>query len=283
MSFSSEIKKELSELNNLKNKEDIKAELSGYMLGINYSEENGISRVITENAFNIDRLIKVLENLKIHCSYEAKGKAFMVEWSTENRDNIMDVDVENEELQKAVVRGAFMASGSLNNPNKKYHLEILFPSKENAKYIMYILDNYGVVSKILKREKGYAVYIKDGEEISKFLALIGANKAVMNYEEIRVIRQMRSDVNRIVNCETANINKTINVAIEQVADIKYLKEKNKFKELPKHLQEIANIRLQNPEASLVELGELLEKPIGKSGVNHRLKKIQEIANELRKE
>ena len=160
-------------------------------------------------------------------------------------------------------------------------MEIIFPSKENAKYIMYILDNYFISSKILKREKGYAVYIKDGEEISKFLALIGANKAVMDYEEIRVIRQMRSSVNRIVNCETANINKTINVAIEQIADINYLKENKKFEELSKPLQEIANVRLENPEASLVELGKLLDKPIGKSGVNHRLKKIQEFARELK--
>ncbi|MBQ9298507.1 MAG: DNA-binding protein WhiA [Clostridia bacterium] len=281
MSFSAEIKKELSELNNLKNKEEIKAELSGYMLGINYSEVNGISKIITENTFNIDRLIKILENLKIQCSDETKGKTFIVKWSNKNRESIMDVDVENQELQKAVVRGAFMASGSLNNPNKKYHLEIIFPSKENAKYIMYILDNYFISSKILKREKGYAVYIKDGEEISKFLALIGANKAVMDYEEIRVIRQMRSSVNRIVNCETANINKTINVAIEQIADINYLKENKKFEELSKPLQEIANVRLENPEASLVELGKLLDKPIGKSGVNHRLKKIQEFARELK--
>ena len=103
----------------------------------------------------------------------------------------------------------------------------------------------------------------------------------MNYEEIRIVREMRSNVNRIVNCETANINKTINVAVAQIADINYLKEKNKFEELPSNLKEIAKIRVQNPESSLVELGKLLEKPIGKSGVNHRLKKLQEIARELR--
>ena len=105
----------------------------------------------------------------------------------------------------------------------------------------------------------------------------------MNYEEIRIMREMRSNVNRLVNCETANINKTINVAVTQIADINFLKENNKFDELSKPLKEIAKIRIENPESSLVELGKLLEKPIGKSGVNHRLKKIQEIAKEIREE
>ena len=105
----------------------------------------------------------------------------------------------------------------------------------------------------------------------------------MKYEEIRIVREMRNNVNRIVNCETANINKTINVAVSQIADIKYIQEKNKFEELPNNLKEIANLRIENPESSLVELGKMLKNPIGKSGVNHRLKKIQEIANELRDE
>ena len=176
-----------------------------------------------------------------------------------------------------------MASGSINNPNKKYHLEIVFNTKENAKYIFYIIESFKIDWKVIKRKDRYSLYIKYGEEISKLLALIGAGKSVMNYEEIRIVREMRSNVNRIVNCETANINKTINVAVAQIADINYLKEKNKFEELPSNLKEIAEIRVQNPESSLVELGKLLEKPIGKSGVNHRLKKLQEIANELREE
>ena len=195
----------------------------------------------------------------------------------------MDINIEEEEIKKAVVRGSFMASGSLNEPNKKYHLEILFSSKENAEYVFYIIETFGIESKLLKRKEKYSLYIKDSEEISKFLALIGAKKAVLDYEEIRIIREMRSNVNRLVNCETANINKTINVAVSQIADINFIKQKNKFEELPENLKEIANIRLDNPESSLVELGNLLKKPIGKSGVNHRLKKLQEIARELREE
>lgn len=281
MSFSSDIKKEMSNLNNLNNKEQVKAEISGYMLGSNYMEIDGKARLTTENEFNISRLNTLLENIKIEYNSIIKGKNFITEWDNSNREKIVDIDIEEEEIQKAVVRGAFMASGSINEPNKKYHLELIFSTKENAKYIFYIIENFGIECKIIKRKEKYSLYIKDGEEISKFLALIGAKKAVLDYEEIRVIREMRSNVNRIVNCETANINKTINVAVSQIADINFLKENNKFEELPEGLKEIANIRIENPESSLVELGKLLKEPIGKSGVNHRLKKIQEIAAEVR--
>ena len=283
MSFSADIKKELSMLNNLNNKEQVKAELSGYLLGGNYTEENEIGSLVTENEYNTNRLNKLLENVQIDFENIKKGKSILTQWKTEKRDIIVDIDIENEEIKKAVVRGAFMASGSINEPDKKYHLEIVFSIKENAKYVFYILENFGIECKMIKRKDKYCLYIKDGEEISKFLALIGAKKSVLNYEEIRIIREMRSNVNRIVNCETANINKTINVAITQIQDINYLKEKGKFESLPENLKEIAQIREQNPESSLVELGKLLQTPIGKSGVNHRLKKIQEIAQELREE
>lgn len=283
MSFSSEVKRELSNLSNLNNKEQVKAEINGYMLGSNYSEIGKDSKIITENEFNINRLIKLLDNLNIVCDVTKKGKSFIGNWSIADRENIVDIDIEDEELEKAIVRGAFMASGSINNPNKKYHLEIVFELKENAKYILYIIEKFGIDCRLIKRKERYSLYIKDGEEISKFLALIGASKSVMNYEEIRIVREMRNNVNRIVNCETANINKTINVAVNQISDINFLKENNKFDELPEALKEMARVRLENPESSLAELGKLLEKPIGKSGVNHRLKKIQEIANEIREE
>lgn len=253
------------------------------MLGSNYSEQNDESKIVTENENNANRLKKILENLNINASTEKKGKNYIVTWSINNRENIVDIDIENEEIQKAIVRGTFMASGSINDPNKKYHLEIIFDSKENARYIFYIIEKFKIDCKLIKRKEKYSLYIKDGEEISKFLALIGASKSVMKYEEIRIVREMRNNVNRIVNCETANINKTINVAVSQIADIKYIQEKNKFEELPNNLKEIANLRIENPESSLVELGKMLKNPIGKSGVNHRLKKIQEIANELRDE
>ena len=134
-------------------------------------------------------------------------------------------------------------------------------------------------SNIIKKNNQYSIYIKDGEGISKFLALLGANKAVLKFEEIRVQREMNNKINRIVNCETANLNKTINASIEQIEAIKKLKTNKKFEKLDDSLKEIAELRLQNPNASLIELGKLLKQPVGKSGVNYRLKKIMEIANE----
>ena len=283
MSFSYEVKEEVSKLINYKSKKVLEAELLGYILTGNTTKKETAIEFVTENEFNIYRLTKLLENVHIDYTNTNKGKSFIAEWDASCRDNIMDINIEEEEIKKAVVRGSFMASGSLNEPNKKYHLEILFSSKENAEYVFYIIETFGIESKLLKRKEKYSLYIKDSEEISKFLALIGAKKAVLDYEEIRIIREMRSNVNRLVNCETANINKTINVAVSQIADINFIKQKNKFEELPENLKEIANIRLENPESSLVELGNLLKKPIGKSGVNHRLKKLQEIARELREE
>ncbi len=151
--------------------------------------------------------------------------------------------------------------------------------KKNLNYLNKILEHLGIACKKMLNENKYSIYIKEGEEISKFLALIGANRAVMKFEDIRVQKEMRSKVNRLVNCETANLNKTINASIEQIAAIKKLKQTGKFNKLNDNLKEIANLRLENPDMSLIDLGKLLKIPIGKSGVNYRLKKIIEFANE----
>lgn len=189
---------------------------------------------------------------------------------------------QDEQLARLCIREAFIKSGSMNDPNKKYHLQIMFKSKQKADEMQNLLNNFSIHAKVIKKEKEYMLYLKDGEEISQFLALIGANSSVIKFEEIRVIKETRNEINRIVNCETANLNKTINAAVKQIEDIKLIKKKNKFSTLSESLQEIAELRLQNPDVSLVELGKLLKEPIGKSGVNHRLKKLSEIAEELRK-
>lgn len=182
---------------------------------------------------------------------------------------------EKEENKKAIVRGAFMGAGSINNPQKEYHLEITLSNKENRKAMMELLKSLGIQVKTLD----LAIYLKDGEEISRFLALIGAAKAVMEFEDIRIQKEMRGRVNRLVNCETANLNKTINASIEQIAAIKKLQETGKLQKLDDNLKEIAILRLENPDMSLLELGKKLNEPLGKSGVNYRLKKIMEIAKE----
>lgn len=178
-----------------------------------------------------------------------------------------------EESRKAIIRGAFMGSGSINNPKKKYHLEIDFGNEENLLAVKKMLEQLGIRVKAF----GLAIYIKDGEEISKFLALIGAAKAVMEFEDIRIQKEMRGKVNRLVNCKTANLNKTINASITQIAAIKKLQEKGVFSKLDDNLKEIAILRLENPNMPLIDLGKLLKEPLGKSGVNYRLKKIIEIA------
>ena len=189
---------------------------------------------------------------------------------------------QDEQLARLCIREAFIKSGSMNDPNKKYHLEIMFKTKKKAEEMQTLLNNFNINAKIIKREKDYMLYLKDGEEISEFLALIGANSSVIKFEEVRVLKETRNDINRLVNCETANLNKTINAAVKQIEDIKLIKKKRKFTSLPESLQEIANLRVENPDVSLVELGKMLSEPIGKSGVNHRLKKLSAIAEDLRK-
>lgn len=189
---------------------------------------------------------------------------------------------QDEQLARLCIREAFIKSGSMNDPNKKYHLQIMFKTKKKAVEMQTLLNNFNIHAKIIKKENEHMLYLKDGEEISEFLALIGANNSVIKFEEVRVIKETRNDINRLVNCETANLNKTINAAVKQIEDIKLIKKKNKFNSLPEGLKEIANLRVENPDVSLVELGKLLKEPIGKSGVNHRLKKISQIAEDLRK-
>ena len=186
---------------------------------------------------------------------------------------------QDEQLARLLIREAFIKTGFINNPNKDYHLEILFKSKKKSEEVKDIIQNFGIDIKITKKDSQYMLYLKDGEEISSFLALIGANKAVIKFEEIRVIKDTRNNINRLVNCETANLNKTINAAVKQIEAIKKLKKNKKFNKLPENLKEIANIRIEHPDITYEELGKMLSKPIGKSGVSHRLEKIVEIANE----
>ncbi len=279
MSFSSEVKQELSSINTYSKSNLIEAELIGYLMSANIKEENEKIEFITENEFNIERIYKILFKLKIEYEPETRRKTFVAKINKPNLRNIENLETEEE--KKALIRGIFLGSGSINDPTKKYHLEILSKNKDVAQYIQNILKSFNIKAKIL--EMNNTIYIKEGEEISKFLAFIGAQKAVLKYEEIRVMREIRNNVNRQVNCETANLNKTISASVMQIEAINYLKKVKKYEELPTGLQEIAELRLEYPEMSLKDLGSLLEKTLGKSGVNHRLKKIIEIADEAKKE
>ena len=272
-SFSRKVKEELSKLNNLSNKNLVKYELQGYLLTASSN------KFTTENEYNINRFSKLLSNSGLDdFKIEMQGNKFCI---TTKKPIEINQEITDVEEAKAIVRGSFMGAGSISNPKSKYHLEIVFQIEENALKINHILNHFEINSKVLQRAKNYIVYIKDGEDISNFLAFIGANKSVLKFEENRVIRDVRNNVNRIVNCETANLNKVIQTAVKQIEDIKLIKKKNKFNDLNAGEKELAELRLKNPEASLTELGKMLKTPISKSGVNHRMRAIEELANELK--
>ncbi len=297
MSFSLEVKQELSKINSLADKNNVKCELMGYLVTSNTSVQKNKVRFSTESQYNINRFSKLLNNLGF-VNYDIKIQRNMYSIFI-NKNDIQeliraeeDINIANENLsyflkseilEKAFIRGTFLGSGTINNPEKKYHLEIFLKNLETAKYIIEILRKYSIDFKILERSKKYAIYTKEGEEISKFLALMGASASVLKFEEIRVYRDIKNNINRKVNCETANLNKIVNSSVKQINDIKYIKERGKFNELSEQLKEIAIVRIENPDMSLEELGKLLKKPIGKSGVNHRLRKIQKIVEELKEE
>ncbi len=293
MSFSSEVKEEISKLSNLANKEIVKFELLGYFSSSNVTLEKNKIKFSTESEYNINRFSKLLNNLQYtNHQIEMVGKKFCIsvnkpeipEIIYENKialNNIVEQIKDQELLEKAFVRGSFLGGGSVNNPKSTYHLEITFSLEENANLVLQILNKYQIQFKNIEKKKGYVIYTKDGDEISKFLALIGANNAVLEFEEIRVYRDIRNNVNRKVNCETANLNKTVNAALKQIKDIEYLKQIGQFDKMPEQLQEVANLRLENPEASLIEIGNMLSKPIGKSGVNHRFYNIEQFVSKFR--
>lgn len=283
MSFSTDIKEELSRVNNWKDKEILAGEFLGYVLTGNTLDNDNFLEFITENEFNIERFYKILFNLQIDYEPNVRGKVFVAKiFKNENTQKYMQINMsQNQEIQKSIVKGAFLGAGSITDPEKQYHLEISFQEKNNAEYVLNICKSFGVYLKVLEQEEKILLYIKDSEEISKFLALIGSNKGMLAFEDVRITKEIKNNVNRLVNCETANLNKIVNASVNQINDIKLIQKLNKFDEMPDYLKEIAILRLENPDVSLKALGEMLENPIGKSGVNHRLQKIHEYAEELK--
>ena len=185
--------------------------------------------------------------------------------------------------KRAFIRGAFLASGSISDPEKGYHFEIVTQDERKATHLQEIICSFQIDAKIVLRKKSYVVYVKEGAQIVDMLAIMEANVALMNLENIRILKEMRNSVNRKVNCETANISKIVNTAARQIEDIKYIQCNRGFSALTDGLKEIAELRLEYPDSSLQELGKMLDRPISKSGVNHRLKKLSNIANEIRQE
>ena len=183
--------------------------------------------------------------------------------------------------KRAYLRGAFLGAGSVSDPEKGYHLEFVSPTLKHAEYIKDVMSLLEMDPKIVPRKNNYVVYLKEGTQIVDLLNIMGAHIALMELENIRIVKEVRNNVNRIVNCETANLKKTVSAAVRQMQDIEYIQKTIGIAALPENLQEAAQYRLEHPSATLKELGEMLYPPVGKSGVNHRLKKISEIAEEVR--
>ena len=180
--------------------------------------------------------------------------------------------------RRAYIRGAFLAAGSVSDPEKSYHLEIVCQEMRQALFLEQLLESFEIEAKTILRKKNYVLYVKDGTRIVETLNVMGAHVALMDFENMRILKEMRNSVNRKVNCETANIGKTVTAAQRQIEDIKRLMAGDDYKQLPPALKEMAELRVSHPEATLKELGELCTPPLGKSGVNHRLRKLSQIAS-----
>jgi len=183
--------------------------------------------------------------------------------------------------KRAFIRGAFLSSGSISDPEKNYHLEFVCSSEEKSEQLKDVINSFGLDAKVIKRKEHFVVYLKDGEHISDLLNVIEAHVSLMDMENVRILKDVRNNVNRKVNCETANLNKTIAASVKQIEDIMFIRDNYGLAYLPKTLEDMARVRLEYPDDSLKELGDRLDPKVGKSGVNHRLRKISNIAEGLR--
>lgn len=307
MSFASEVKKELTMLE--VHPEHAKAELAALI------RMNGTIEVVkdvlfvtiqTENAAiarRIYSLIKKLFNIKADISVRRrmklnKNNVYFIRLNKEAKRIFTTLDIlevmvddanlpksvkENEQKAKSFLRGAFLARGSVNSPEtNSYHLEIHSSTKNMCEDTFDMMEMFDLHPKIHERKNGgFMTYLKEAEKIANFLGIIGANNGLFQFEDVRIVRDMRNSVNRLVNSEQANLNKTVDAATKQITAILHIDKIVGLKSLPEKTQEIAYLRLDNPEASLKELGELVpENPISKSAVNHRMRKIVKMADEL---
>lgn len=316
MSFSSLVKNEICRIENIESC-CMKAELAAIVAigGItNYYENGNIDiQIITENAafarrayslfkkiFGVCVGVKCKKGKKLtkHTSYVLavsnsdvarkiidKLNIEIISGDESNSLNIiqdMGKVTTNTCCKRAYLRGAFLAGGSISDPEKTYHIELASRFSSLARQLKGVINSFGLNSKIIKRKGYYVIYLKEGDHIVDFLNIIGAHSALLEMENIRILKDVRNNVNRVVNCETANLEKTINASIRQVQNIEYIRDYMGLDKLPKNLEEIARLRLQYRDASLKELGEMLDPPLGKSGVNHRLRKLEKIAGEISK-
>lgn len=287
MSFSHNVKEELAKHTNIARHCRV-AELSAilhfcgqygkdkdgaFFVGFQTENESTVTKAFTllKKAFNIDAGLPV-EDEALELLFETMG------------DLSAPVDeslLRNNCCKRAFLRGAFLGVGSMSDPEKGYHLEFVCTDEAKALQLQEIMGQFQVDAKIILRKKYFVVYIKESESIVELLNIMEAPVALMNLENLRILKDMRNSINRKVNCEAANINKTVSAANRQIEDIEYLRDHYGLQNLQPGLRQMAEVRLEYPEASLKELGEILDPKVGKSGVNHRLRKLSELAEKMR--
>ena len=296
MSFAGKVKEELREQIG-KSRYCQLAELSAYfaICGQVIMEEDGnyIIKFSTENLTVLRKsYMLVRKALHVIPDISIRGRHQYILYILDDEEAqafLQGIQVETESIiqkpccRRAFLRGIFVSCGSVTDPERGYHLEMVLGNYGFAEKIRGIIGKFGLEAKIIERKSNYVVYMKEGASIVDFLNIIGAHLALMEFENVRILKEMRNTINRKVNCETANIKKTVSAASRQVEDIRYIHDTIGFGSLTDNLAEIARVRLENPEVSLKELGEMLDPPIGKSGVNHRLRKLSEIAEKRRRQ
>lgn len=306
MSFASDVKKELTTLE--VHKEHAKAELAALIRmngAVTLVNRQFVLNVQTENAAIARRIYTLLKDhyqvnseLLVRRKMKLKkNNVYIVRLKQGTQDVLNDLEIMdgfmfrtrvsssimgNEQKMRSYLRGAFLAGGSVNNPEtSRYHLEIYSMYEDQCNDLCEMLKFYDFNGRVLDRRNGYIVYLKGAEEIADFLILVGATNAMLKFEDVRIVRDLRNSVNRLINCENANMNKTADAAKRQIENIRLIEDRVGLDSLPERLKEVAEIRLENPEISLKELGEMLPSgAITKSGINHRIRKINEFAEKL---
>ncbi len=289
MSFSSDVKEELFEVYPKARHCQI-AETAGITAAVARAvPETGAVRVETENEKLIEKYFTLLEQtIKIdkddhNTISPSYGKKLRELLKTDGDDFTVTNPVlyEQDCCRRSFLRGFFLAAGSVSDPSKSYHFEMVCRNGRQAEEVQQMIAEYECDPHIVERKGHYVVYLKEGSQIETMLGLLGASKAYMDFENARILKEMRENVNRQVNCETSNIRKSVSAAVRQIEDIRFLQESGHFSELSPNLQEAARLRLANPEMPLYELGQKCSPPVGKSGINHRLRKIGQMAYDIR--
>lgn len=288
MSFSSEVKEELARQLS-KSRHCQIAELAGMLaLEGKICKEPFSLLLQSDNPLFIQKyalLMRQIFSLNLRKELQEADIRRVLETLKMTPESMGETKIDGRIVQKtccrrAFIRGAFLASGSISDPNKSYHFEIVCRRMEQAKQLQELMADFDTDAKIVERKGHFVVYLKEGAQIVDMLNVMEAYVSLMNLENVRILKEMRNHVNRTVNCETANISKTVNAAVKQIEDIIKIRDNLGVDNLPAHLREMAQLRLEYPEAPLKELGQYLEPPVGKSGVNHRLRKLSAIAEEI---